>query len=276
MYQVLCSTGALIGRPNNRNHKLLGEYASQIQCDGFEFMFYKSWYPKADEIVRDIQSMKLNIPVFHCEKGIGERISKSNKKQLQEVLMLFTVNCQVASAIGAEKMVVHLWDGVTSDRYMERNLSAYGALKEIAVENGLLLMIENVVCNQKEPFAHFCELRENDSQVAFTFDTKMAAFHHQLDFIYETKWKWLWEEQHIRHLHVNDYSGGYMDWQNLKTLHLGRGWIDFNRFFQFVFSSGYRGDFTLEATSFDSEGRVHYDWMNESIKIVRDGLKVLF
>lgn len=274
MHQVLCSTGALIGRPNNRNHKLLNEYASQIHCDGFEFMFYHSWYQKADEIVRDIQNMKLNIPVFHCEKGIGERISKSETEHLGEVLNLFEINCQIAAAIGAKKIVVHLWNGIISDQYIERNLCAYLALKEIAEVNGLMMTVENVVCNQREPMEHFTELRAIDNQVAFTFDTKMAAFHHQIDSIYETCWKWLWEERHIRHLHINDYNGSYMDWSNLESLHIGKGWIDFKRFFQFICSCGYDGDFTIEATSFDSEGRVHYDWINQSIENVRMELKL--
>ena len=37
MAQILCSTGALIGRPNNRDYRLLESFAKQLHCDGFEF-----------------------------------------------------------------------------------------------------------------------------------------------------------------------------------------------------------------------------------------------
>ena len=36
--QILCSTGAIIGRPNNRNYRLLETVAPQLDCDGFEFL----------------------------------------------------------------------------------------------------------------------------------------------------------------------------------------------------------------------------------------------
>ena len=66
--RVLCSTGALIGRPNGRNHRLLESFAPELDCGGFEFMIYDTWYPKLDEVVSDVRAMGLNIPTVHCEK----------------------------------------------------------------------------------------------------------------------------------------------------------------------------------------------------------------
>ena len=40
MREILCSTGAIIGRPNGRNYRLLEDLAKQLQCDGFELMMY--------------------------------------------------------------------------------------------------------------------------------------------------------------------------------------------------------------------------------------------
>ena len=65
---------------------------------------------------------------------------------------------------------------------------------------------------------HWCELKEEYPEIHFVFDTKMAAFHEQLDWLYEKEYEWLWKEGHIKHYHVNDYAGGYMDWKNLITL----------------------------------------------------------
>ena len=41
MHNVYCSTGALIGRPNGRDYKLLADCAKRIECDGFEFLMYE-------------------------------------------------------------------------------------------------------------------------------------------------------------------------------------------------------------------------------------------
>lgn len=42
MNQLLCSTGALIGRPNGRDYRLLGGLSKKLECDGFEFMMYST------------------------------------------------------------------------------------------------------------------------------------------------------------------------------------------------------------------------------------------
>ena len=42
MRQILCSTGALIGRPNGRDYRLLRQFCPQLDCDGFEFILYDS------------------------------------------------------------------------------------------------------------------------------------------------------------------------------------------------------------------------------------------
>ena len=97
MNEILCSTGALIGRPNGRNHRLLEEFVPQLNCDGFEFMMYDTWYEKADEVVADLQAMKLHIPVMHCEKRIGEAISLG---KTEEAFRLFRANCEIAQRLG--------------------------------------------------------------------------------------------------------------------------------------------------------------------------------
>ena len=38
MFKILCSTGALLGKSNNRDYKLLKELSTKLTCDGFEFM----------------------------------------------------------------------------------------------------------------------------------------------------------------------------------------------------------------------------------------------
>ncbi|MBQ8401155.1 MAG: sugar phosphate isomerase/epimerase, partial [Clostridia bacterium] len=146
MHRILCSTGALIGRPNGRNIRLLDTCLEKLTCDGFEFMMYSTWYEMLDEILVYLRSQPAVFPTMHCEKGIGERISRGGD-ELPEAYDLFARNCCIAREIGAETLVLHLWNGMDSDRHFERNTDACGKLLETAREYGLLLTVENVVCN---------------------------------------------------------------------------------------------------------------------------------
>ena len=269
MKKVLCSTGAIIGIPNGRDYTLLEPLSKVLTCDGFEFMMYSSWYDKIEEIKNFLQNAKLYIPVFHCEKSIGEYISNGGEENFAEAYRRFEINCDLAKAMGAEQLVLHLWSGIVSDSKFQNNLAAYPRLHEIAENYGLVLGIENVVCNVENPMKHLCELREAYPDIRFVFDTKMAAFHEELERLYEKEYEWLWKDGHICHYHVNDYNGGYMDWGNLRTLRIGQGKLDFERFFAFVRETCYEGGYTLEATAYDSEGNVDVEKLNQQFEYVR-------
>lgn len=266
MGQILCSTGALIGRPNGRDYRLLSTVKDQLECDGFEFMMYSTWYDEADGITEFLLDAKLNIPVMHCEKHIGANISLGGKENVDEALKLFCLNCRMAKNIHAEKLVLHLWDGNPSDQNFRNNLEVYGELAAIAQEYGILLLVENVVCNKENPMKHWCELAERYPDICFVFDTKMAAFHNQMDLLYRKEYEWLWKEHHIRHYHINDYAGGYMEWEKLKTLPIGKGNIDFGKFFDFIRHTGYDGTFTVEATAFGADGKIDVDMLNDCFR----------
>lgn len=272
MHRIICSTGALIGRPNGRDYRLLKTFCPQLKCDGFEFILYDSWYPEVPQITAFLQSLKLHIPVLHCEKTLSEHIARGGEEELKEAFRLFEINCNLAEAIGAKKMVLHLWNGLISDSHFENNLRAWPELNERAKNHGLTLLVENVVCHG-DPMAHWVELYKAYPEILFVFDTKMADFHRQLDLLYASEYAWLWQENHIRHYHVNDYGGGYMDWDNLKVLQLGKGHIDFDRFFRHIKEIGYTGDFTLEGTGFDQAGQVNLEALNAQFSLARTYLK---
>ncbi|MDD5934812.1 MAG: TIM barrel protein [Clostridiales bacterium] len=266
MSEILCSTGAIIGRRNGRNFHLLPELAAQINCDGFELMMYMDWYEKTEELVHMLKEEKLYIPVMHCEKFIGEKIGNGD---FELAFKQFEVNCQIAQQIGASKMVLHLWNGMISDNHFENNIKAYPNLEEIATRYAIDLLIENVVCNREDPMSHWCELRRIYPKIHFIYDTKMAQFHDQESLLYEKEYEWLWKEDHIHHYHVNDYAGGYMDWSNLNVLPVGTGGINFQRFFQFIDKIGYRETFTLEAPGMREDGSVDIAMLNKQIADVR-------
>lgn len=60
-----------------------------------------------------------------------------------------------------------------------------------------------------------------------------------------------------------------MDWKRLMTLPLGHGSIDFDQFFRFVKTTGYQGAFTVEATAFDSQGKVDIGMLNGCFGAIR-------
>ncbi len=261
MSEILCSTGALIGRPNGRDYRLLEKYAPLLRCDGFEFILYETWYPELETLRHYLKGLQLNIPVFHCEKTLAERITAGGDDNLKEALRLFEINCDLAGDLGSRKMVLHLWNGVISDSHFENNLAAFGLLRQIAAGHGIDLLVENVIC-RGDPMNHWVELYREYPDIHFIFDTKMADFHRQMDLLYAPEYAWLWKENHIRHYHVNDYSGGYMEWNNLKVLVPGEGHIDFDRFYDFVKMTGYADTFTFEATGFGPDGTVNICRLN--------------
>lgn len=265
MNRILCSTGALLGRPNGRNYRLLSGLTGQLDCDGYEFMLYESWYPELDAVLAEVGRLGLDIPVLHCDKGLGELLAA---REYEEAERRFGLNCLAAERLGAKLLVLHLWNGKISDSCINNNFAALEGLGRLAERQGLTLTVENVVCNHFDPQTHLDRLAAS-TDARFTFDTKMAAFHGQLDDIFAPEREKLWRDGRIAHIHVNDYGGGYKDWQNLRTLHLGAGRIDFERFFAELKSRNYSGDFTVEATAFGADGNIDIDALNGDFARIR-------
>ncbi len=271
MNAVLCSTGCLIGRPNGRNFRLLETCIDRLICDGFEFMVYEDWYACMPELADYLKRLPAAFPTLHCEKKIGEKLSSEQYEEREEGFACFLKNCELAEAIGSLRLVLHLWNGMVSDSHIERNLEAFGRLFETARAHGLELTVENVVCNHADPWSHWNALLKEYPDASFTFDTKMAAFHGQLELLYEPENEPVL--QHIHHFHVNDYGGGYKDWSHLKTLHIGSGNVEFAPFFSYLGKQGYKGYLTLEETSFAADGTIDFETLNQSIRAVRSYLE---
>ena len=154
-----------MGKANNRNYWLLEEYAQKIMCDGFEFMMYSYWYDSVDKLVAGLQQMPINIPVMHCEKRICEAISRNEDGDLAQALQLFTVNCEVAAAINASKIVMHLWNGIIS---ILLTLIAYAIANSVGIFNTLRL-IKN---------GHFKVKRKIENPMGIIFATGLLGLQH--------------------------------------------------------------------------------------------------
>lgn len=265
MKRVITSTGGLIGRVNGRDYTLLKSALPAIEADGVEFMLYDSWYGEIGRLTDCLTSIPVRYTGLHAEKSLGVKLTEGN---FGEAERLFDINCRLAKDIKAEHIVIHLWDGVSSDSHIENNISGFARLKRMADEYGIPLSVENVVCNRQDPFTHLRELLLVYPDIQFTYDTKMAHFHRQEETFYGEEGREVWS--HVTHLHVNDHAGEYMDFSSLRTLQLGDGEVDLERFFEHLRSTRYDGDMVCEAVAWDENGVIRPELMNRSMRFIRE------
>ena len=265
---ILPSIGAFIGRVNGRDHRAFLSVADRINATAYEFMMYESFYPRADAILDDFCATGLSFPVFHVEKRLSEYIAGGEMADLSEAYSRFAANCRAAARLGAKKLVLHLWNGMASDWHFSYHLDAFSELSSVAAAHGLLLTVENVVCAHRDPLSHFAELLDRYPDVAFTYDSKMAAFHRQEYTVFCESYRALWQG-HIRHIHFNDYNGVPGDFSKLAVLHLGEGNIDIARFASGLRAVGYCDTVTLECSCMRPDGTLVPEKMNASLALAR-------
>ena len=262
--RILPSTGAFIGRVNNRDHRAFLGISDRLSASSYEFMMYEAFYGREEEILGDFLSTGLSFPVFHAEKRIGELVGLGGEENLAASYARFRVNCRAAARLGAEKLVLHLWNGPPSDRDFSRHLAAYRTYLAIAREHGLLLTVENVVCACRDPLLRLSELSGAYPEAAFTFDTKMAAFHRQ-----EGELGPMLRSGRVAHLHLNDYGGTPGDFSSLAVLHLGEGHLDIPALAAEILASGYSDTVTLECSCMRPDGSLVPEKMNASLALAK-------
>ena len=265
---LLASTGAFIGRPNGRDFRLIEKYAPQIRCDGFELMFYEDWYSCTDELRFFLKGLAVELPTFHCDKLIGELLAQ---ERFEEAYSRFEENCRAAAEIGSKLLVLHLWNGPTSDANIDANISGYERLLWIAAQYGLTATVENVIANGGSPLRHWHSLAKRYPGAAFTYDTKMAQFDLDNEKAFLPDNISLWRR--VKHIHLNDRIGGYRDWSSYRALNLGRGDVDFETFFEGLAKVGYSGGFTVEASAFLPGGGLDFDGLISSLDRARELIK---
>ena len=268
------SSGAFIGRGNGFSPDGFFSVCREYDCDGFEFMAYRAWYPVFDEMIARFRAAGVSFPTFHCDKMIGEGFSSGDPDEYRHALALFRLNCRAAATLGSRLLVLHLWNGLPSDKNVARHIDALADLYGIAAEYDLLLTVENVICADRDPLTHFDEIAQRYPAARFTFDTKMAAFHDQMNEIATPARRPL--ARRIAHVHLNDYGGGIRDFSDLRVLHLGEGKIDFAPFLALLREINYAGAITLECSCFSSlDGSWKPEKMNASIADARAMLEQL-
>ncbi len=265
---ILPSTGAFIGRVNGRDHRAFLSVIDRLDATAFEFMMYEAFYGREETILADFLASGLSFPVFHVEKRIGELVGLGGDENLALAAERFAANCRAAARLGARKLVFHLWNGLPSDRAFSRHLAAYEGFCQMAKQAGLLLTVENVVCAESTPLARLGELADAYPEVAFTYDTKMAA-HHREEGVLLTSPLPPPLMGRIAHIHFNDYGGTPGDFSGLAVLHLGEGHLPIAALAEGILASGYDSTLTLECSCMCGDGSLLPEKMNRSLAVAR-------
>ncbi|MBQ2818256.1 MAG: sugar phosphate isomerase/epimerase [Clostridia bacterium] len=265
--EVFLSTGAFVGRINNRDYTLISRFADKIEADGFEFMIYEPWYPQLNSIIDHLKDHGVKIRVIHGDKHLGDLMSEPDQDSWNECMKLFERNLSAANRAGAEKIVAHIWGRPNSDNHAQIIYNRVGKLMEKAKEYSVDLVSENCVCFT-DPLTHLEKLADMYPDFGFTFDTRPAQFHSQLKETVQSRVF----SKNMRHIHINDYRGGHMQWDALYPIYQpGLGDIDFDFFFENLRAIDYNGTITLEAPSM-KEDTVDFETFNKSIRYIKDSL----
>ena len=254
----------MVGRANNWNHRLFVQASGEIKACGYELMMVNAYYDKLSEVVRDAEVSKLPFGVIHAEKDIGFYLG-GDEEDRQEALRLFRINCAVGRAVGAEKLVLHLWSGRRSDEALDKNLSVLSSLYEAAEEAGLLLLFENVPCAFHDPVTNLLRVKASRPDAKFVYDVRFGAFHEQNELIVSSG---ALESGDIAHLHISDYIVPAHDFSSLRPiLHLGQGIIGLEALLPRI-AARYTGSVTLESPEILVDS-VAVDAINRDLDYIR-------
>lgn len=250
-YQLYCSTGAMLGRINGWDHRILLAAGGDVEADGFEFMMEPLYYDTWEQIGRDLAASGFSFPVMHTDKEIGVYLA-GGPEEREKGLSLFETNCKLAVMLGAVRLVLHLWSGQVSDRYFDNNLAALSRLYDIAARYELRLMVENVPCAVGSPLAHFAAIAAAYPGASFVYDLRFGAFHEENPAMLASSFM---KTGAIAHVHVSDYVGPPHAFSSLRPiLHLGDGIIGLASLLP-ALSACYAGkSLTLESPAFLPDG----------------------
>ena len=264
MTPIYLSTGTFTGRINGRNVRLLSDHWRRFEADGFELMVFEEMYVRMAELATLYRGIPIR--VLHADKRIGDLISHPDG--FGAARDMARVNGEFALSVGANRMVIHGWGIPESDKCPERSYERILTIDRMCREMGVEMLLENCCCVEEDPLTHFGRLSEMDGDIHFIVDTRPAQFHRELK---ETLQSPVFA-QRVRHMHINDYAGGYKDWKSLYPIpQPGKGDIDWDMVFSCLRNVGYGGTVTLEAPSMMAEG-VDDATLNGTLRFLRNNL----
>lgn len=266
--QLLCSTGAISRNPDYTDYHQVLRHANQLHVDGFELLFYASWYSLLEQIADDLRSSGLSFPAMHTEKNIGVALGSANAEEREQGIRWLTENCRLANLLGTQVLILHLWGWPQLDDHLEYNLKSLHQCLDAAAHYDLKLAIETIPCRHYDPLSNVRKAITQDIRSFIALDTEFLAQYQQQDVVFDTGW--LWEHDRVQHVHIKDFDGHPFSAEGKRRyLHPGEGDIDFTRFFTLLKQSNFSGYVSLESPAIDQDGQVNYEKLNASLDFVR-------
>jgi sugar phosphate isomerase/epimerase len=251
---ILASTGIVTEAPDHTDHELILEHAPKLGAPGYELQVHDTWYGHLDDVVEDLRRSGLPFAAVHADKAIGAGLGSDNGDEGQQALAKLEVNCRAAAALGAQIVVLHLWEEPGSDEAIERNLDRLPACIDAAEAHDLVLAVETIQGVAGTPLANIRLALERDPRCRVTLDTEFLGFHGQLEASIASDW--LWADGHVRHVHVKDFDGRMQDSNGRRYLLPGEGTLELRGFLAGLEERGYSGAITLEASAISPEGKL--------------------
>lgn len=265
--QILASTGILTRGPEHTDHRSILEHAAKLGAAGFELQLHDAWYGQLDEVVEDLRSADLSFPAVHADKAIGAGLG-GDSDEADEALATLEVNCRAAAALGAQMLVLHLWELPTSDEAIERNLDRLPACLDTADAYDIVLAVETIQGTVGTALANIRLAVERDPRCRVTLDTEFLAFHGQLEASIGSDW--LWADGRVRHVHLKDFDGRLNDADGRRYLLPGEGSLDLQGFLTGLVERGYGGAITLEASAVKENGELDEARVQQIAAVVQE------
>lgn len=265
---VLCSTGVFSRTPVRTDLDAIAAFGPRLEGGGLELLLYPDWREDAAGAAARLAALRLRFPVLHVEKSIGAAFAHADPAAREAALLAFEQNCRLARQLGADVLVLHLWDLPDSDRYFDRNLEALPRCLDLAEAHGLQLTIETVPCAVTDPLTNVQRAIACDGRCGVTLDTEFLAYHGQLEEALASPW--LWQDGRVCHLQIKDYDGALRGADGRRRyLQPGEGRIDFGYLFEVLHEWGFSGSVSLEAAAVAGDGRVDLARIDRSLTLLR-------
>lgn len=266
--KILASTGIVTRDPDQTDHAVILAEAPKLGAAGYELMLHEAWYGHLDEVVEALKGSNLSFPVVHADKAIGAGLGSDNEDDADKALSTLETNCRAAAAIGAQTLVLHLWDAPASDDVIERNLKRLPLCLDTTGAYNLVPAVETIEGNAGTPLANVKLALERDERCRVTLDTEFLAFHGQLEQSIASDW--LWSANRVRHVHLKDFDGRLRDPNGDRRYLLpGEGTLDLQGFLTGLVERGYDGAITLEASAVDASGKLDEARLQQIAEVVR-------
>lgn len=265
--RILCSTGAFSRHPDRTNPEEIARHMRLIDCDGFELIFYPSFYDDVDLCLHHLRPTSELLQSLHTEKSIGPLLGDTDRDKTALGLQRLEINAQLAHKLSIQRLVLHLWGLPESDRHIERNLAQIDACVRIAGRYDCHLSIESIPCLQDSPLAHLETIAADYPDVRFTLDTEFLHMHNQLQSGLESPEVFARAEQ----IHIKDAGEALTDRNGRRIyLHPGEGSIDFDRVADHTISADHIIDWCLESSSVNADGSINGTQLQNDLEFMTD------